>query len=344
MLVTGATGVVGARLVSQLQDAGTPVRAVARSRQGADRLAEAGVEVVEGDLRDQAVLNRACEACAGVIHCAAATARHSASRDTFWTVNAEVPALLWRAAAQAGVGRMVQVSTTGVHGPLRRWPVDADGPLRPDSLYRRSKLRGERNLAAEARETTDGPDVVIARLTSVIGPGTAKTWRSLYDSVAHSGVTLVGRGDHPIHLIDIDDTVVGLARCLTQPAAAGQTLMLGGREPIRLIDLMGVVAEVAGVPLRVRRRVPSWPTAAIGRLSIRALSRLGHEPAALHSLAFLTSARAYRTDRTWSLLGYTPRFDAAQSVARTFPSTARTASNDLTPGRRPADEPEGAIA
>ncbi|MEM9251466.1 MAG: NAD-dependent epimerase/dehydratase family protein [Planctomycetota bacterium] len=347
MLVTGASGVVGARLAEQLRASGVAVRSVVRAAKASRRLGRTGVEVVEGDLRDSAVLQRACDGCAGVIHCAAATARQSARRDAFWTVNAEVPARLFRVAAEAGVGRMVHVSTTGVHGSLRRWPVDADGPLRPDSLYRRSKLRGERKLVATSRETVSGPELVIARLTSVIGPGTAKTWRSLYDSVALSGVTLVGRGDHPIHLVDIDDAAIGLARCLTRPAAAGQTLMLGGREPIRLIDLMDTVAGVAGVSLRVRRRVPSWPTAAIGRLAIRALSRLGHEPAPLHSLAFLTSPRAYRTDRTWALLEYTPRFDAAQSVARTFASAESTppdTAGGLTPKQHHADEPEGAMA
>lgn len=339
VLVTGASGVVGGRLVTHLQDSGATVRATARSEADTHELAGRGVEVVRGDLRDDGVVRRACDGCARVIHCAAATGRRLADRRTFWAVNGDTPAELWRAAARAGVRRMVQVSTTGVHGPLRRWPIDADGPLKPDSIYRRSKLRGEQRLTDASSQTTGGPEVVIARITSVSGPGTASTWRSLYESVARDGVTLVGSGEQPVHLVDIDDVCAGLARCLTRPGVGGQTLMLGAREPIRLIDLMAAVAEIAGVPLRVRRRLPGWPAAPIGRLALRALSCLGPEPASLHSLAFLTSRRAYRTERSWALLDHRPRFDAKHSMQRTFAE-----HNPITPTRTGTDAARPAAA
>lgn len=315
VLITGATGFVGRRLATTLRADGVAVRALVRPGTDPATLEAVGVEIARGDVTDADAVAAACDGCDAVVHAAAATARTPGGV----AVNAESPARVWRAAARAGVARFVHVSTAGVHGPLRRWPIDEDGPLRPDTRYRRGKLRGERVLRAAAREHDGphaGPEVVIARPTSIAGPGSGGAWAGLCRSLTRGRPWVVGGGLQPMHLTDVDDVCRGLIACLVRPAAAGGTFFLAAERALPLDALMALFAAELGVPYRPRR-LPAFPTAALTHLSLAAAAPLGREPRALHSLSFLTAARAYDPGRAAAVLGFTARHAPRETVQRT---------------------------
>ena len=318
VLVTGATGLVGGAVAHHLLRAGVAVRVLLRPGHDPEPWQRRDATVAIGDVTDPRAMSIACEGCRCVLHAAAVTRRTTGGRRQTWRVNAEGPAIVWRAARAAGAQRMVHCSTSGVHGPLRRWPIDEDAPQRPDSVYRSSKCAGELNLQRASGEG-DGPQLVIARLCSVMGPGTVRTWRTLIQSVRDGRVRLLGRGVRPIHLVDIDDVCQGLIRCLTEPAAAGGTYFLAAAEPTPLAQLMACVAEALGV----EPRITPWPRQPIAGLALAAArvgGLTGYEPDILHGLSFLASARAYRIDRAQIELGYQPIFGLREMIDRTLRS------------------------
>ena len=168
VLVTGAGGFTGLALAASLAARGHPVRGLARNPASTGALAAAGVEVVTGDVRDQALVRGALEGVDIVYHLAAVFRRAGVPDSEYRTVHVDATRHLIEAAADAGVGRVVHCSTVGVHGDVapggpatRGCAVSADGHLPADQARRRMDGAGDRAAhrhpahrgAARARST-----------------------------------------------------------------------------------------------------------------------------------------------------------------------------------------------
>jgi dihydroflavonol-4-reductase len=112
--VTGATGILGANVCTQLIAKGYKARASVRDMNNSDAraLQEAGVEVVPGDLKDRASLAKAIEGADGLIHSGAMLGRPGASWEEGYATNVVGTMNLLSAAADAGNLPIVQVLTT----------------------------------------------------------------------------------------------------------------------------------------------------------------------------------------------------------------------------------------
>ena len=134
VLVTGATGFTGSHLVRALVSDGRRVRVIARSVARAREVLPQSAEIVEGDIADPGVVERAAEGVTTVYHLAAVyrEARHPDWR--YREVNVDASRRLLDAAVGAGVRRYVHCSTVGVHGDIEHPPASEDAPLRPGDI------------------------------------------------------------------------------------------------------------------------------------------------------------------------------------------------------------------
>jgi 2-alkyl-3-oxoalkanoate reductase len=110
-LVTGASGFIGSHLVTRCLRDGYRVKALVRK--GNPRIAElrrSGVEVVEGDVREEASVDAAVQGCGVVFHSAALTSDWGRCRIS-WTINVGGTRRVCAAALRHGVGRMVHISS-----------------------------------------------------------------------------------------------------------------------------------------------------------------------------------------------------------------------------------------
>jgi nucleoside-diphosphate-sugar epimerase len=164
ILVTGATGKVGSRLVKRLAQRGDHVRALVRDAARAVHLRRDRVELVEGDLLDSGSLQAAVLGVDALVHCAAFF--RGATPDQAHAVNALGTRHLAEAAQAASVGRFVFISTGLVYGPHHGRPAHEDDDCAPVDAYPSSKLAAERELLA-----IDGLDVRVLRLPFVYGDG-----------------------------------------------------------------------------------------------------------------------------------------------------------------------------
>src|ERR1700733_4680988 len=116
MLVTGATGFVGAAVARRLVAGGASVRVMARA--GSDRRNLEGLEaeVVTGDLTDPASLDRAVAGCQGVFHVAADYRMWVRDPAAMYKANVDGTRALLTAAASAGVERIVYTSSVATLG------------------------------------------------------------------------------------------------------------------------------------------------------------------------------------------------------------------------------------
>lgn len=314
-LVTGATGFTGGHLARYLIARGHPVRALVRDRARASDLARAGVELVEGDLRDPAALDRAVSGTARVYNIAAMYRQAGLPAEAYRAVNALAVRDLVEAAARAGVRRVVHCSTVGVHGDVEHPPANEDAPLKPGDVYQHTKLEGER-LAREAGARC-GVEVTIARPTGIYGPGDRRLLK-LFRGVVRGRFPMLGSGDIYYHLTYVDDLCEGFRLCAEQPAAAGRTYILAGGEVTTLNELVAIVAEVAGVKPPTLH-LPVWPFWMAGAACEALCAPFGIEPPIYRRrVDFYTKSRAFDISRARAELGYAPAVGLREGIARTL--------------------------
>lgn len=139
ILVTGATGLVGARLLPRLAEAGMTCRALVRS--GKD--SPVGIETVEGDLFDPASLERAVDGVSAIIHLAAVF--RTQDTDLIWKSNLDgTRGLIAAAETYAPNARFIMSSTSNVYHKDNAHPGRETDPVEPEHAYPASKVAAEK--------------------------------------------------------------------------------------------------------------------------------------------------------------------------------------------------------
>jgi dihydroflavonol-4-reductase len=312
--LTGGTGYTGGRLLEALMARGDEVSALVRpgaSREPVDRLA---ARVVEGDLRNAASLSRLVEGADAVLH-VAAVYRTAGHPDAYYReVNVAGTERLLEAAAAAGVRRFVHTSTVGVLGHVAHPPADETSPMAPGDVYQATKAEAERLALAFHRER--GLPVAVVRPGAIYGPGETRLLK-LFRAIARGRYALVGDGRSFYHPVYIDDLVQGFLLALDRPEAVGEAFLICGPSYVSQADLARLIARHTGgrvLPFRIPARPLQWAGALVEAVCVP----LGVDPP-LHRrrVEFWTKSRAFRIDKARRLLGYAPRVDLEEGVART---------------------------
>lgn len=315
ILVTGATGFVGAAVVRRLLAAGHAVRVTARA--GSDRRNVEGldVDVAEADLTDPASLRRALEGCRALFHVAADYRIWAPDPAAMRRVNVEGTKALMEAALDAGVERVVYTSSVATLGlNADGTPADEATPVTFADMigaYKQSKYLAEE--AVRGMIAGRGLPAVIVNPSTPMGPRDVKptpTGRMIVQAARGKMPAFVDTGLNVVH---VDDVAEGHWLAF-EHGAIGERYVLGG-ENMTLREILAVVAELAG------RRPPGVriPHAAVMPLAhvAEAWARLagGGEPFVTvdglrmaRKLMFFSSARAERA------LGYRPR-PAREAIA-----------------------------
>jgi dihydroflavonol-4-reductase len=241
--LTGASGFVGRHLAKRLARTHT-LRVLVRRGQELPHLASIAHERIEGRLGEVAALQRGCQGAEVVVHLAALVSFRREDRAAMFSANAQATAELAAAARQAGVRRMLHVSTIAALA-YRDRPELLDeraaynfGPLRIG--YCDSKFAGERAVLAEVKR---GLDAVIVNPPSMYGPGDRRKGDgSLLGAVFAGKVRLAPPGGS--NVAEVGDVCDGMLAAL-QHGRRGERYLLGG-ENLTGRDLLARIAAVVG--------------------------------------------------------------------------------------------------
>ncbi|MEW5709305.1 MAG: hopanoid-associated sugar epimerase [Pseudomonadota bacterium] len=252
-LVTGASGFVGAAIVRALVGAGEPVRVLVRPTSDQRNLEGLPVQTAVGDLLDPDSLRRAVSGCRGVYHAAADYRLWARDPSAMHRANVEGTVNLLRAAAEAGVERVVYTSSVATLGCRADGaPADEMTPSRLEDMigpYKRSKFLAEEQAMRFARE--EGLPVVIVNPSAPVGPGDRRptpTGRMVLDAACGRTPAYVDTG---LSLVHVDDVAYGHLLAYRH-GVPGERYVLGG-ENLELREILARIARLAGGrPPRVR--------------------------------------------------------------------------------------------
>ncbi len=313
VLVTGATGFTGGYLARKLVERGDIVRALVRPSTDASEVAQAGIEVARGDLRDPEAVERAVRGVDKVYHIAAAF-RIAGQPDRYYReVNVDGTKNVLDAACKHDVERVIHCSTIGVHGDTGKEPVDEEAPLRPGDVYQATKLEGEL-LAAKAFSGRQRG--VIFRPGGIYGPGDTR-FLKLFRALYHRRFVMLGTGDVQYQLIYIDDLVDGILKCSSRDQALGNTYILTGDKSFTLNKFIELVSEAVGVATP-KLRIPLWPVLAMSHVCEAACKLLHVSPPIYpRRVDFFRKERSFLIDKAKRELGFSPTVAPAEGLRRT---------------------------
>jgi len=306
--ITGGAGFLGLHLARRLLAFGHEVRTLDLAPLD-DAELEQNVEELRGDVRDLSAAARLVQGADVLVHAAAALPIQ-ASRESIRTVNVGGTGVAFAAAADAGVGRAVLISSTAVYGVPKHHPIAEDAPLVGVGHYGESKIDGEEVARDFGRR---GLEVVIVRPKTFIGPERLGVFEILFDWIREGrGIPILGNGSNRYQLLAVEDLVEATVAA-AEKDVAGETFNVGATEfgTVRS-DLEGLIAH-AGSGSRLRP-VPARPA----ELALRALELARLSPLAewhyrtAHRDSFVDVSKAQR------LLGFAPRLSNEQALCETY--------------------------
>jgi nucleoside-diphosphate-sugar epimerase len=312
--LTGASGYTGGRLLEALRARGDEVSVLVRPESLTERIRSHATRVVEGRLGDAEAAGRLVEGMDAIVH-VAAVYRTAGHPDSYYReVNVVGTERLLQAAAGAGLQRFVHTSTVGVHGHVEQPPADESAPIAPGDIYQATKAEAEA-LALDFHRRRGLP-VAVVRPGAIYGPGETR-FLKLFRAIARGRYAIVGTGRTFYHPVYIDDLVAGFLLALDRPDAVGEAFLVCGPSYVSQSALAALIAKHTGgrvLPFRIPARPLQWAGDVVEAVCVP----LGLEPP-LHRrrVDFWTKSRAFTIEKARRLLGYEPRVDLDEGIART---------------------------
>lgn len=311
ILLTGGAGFLGFHVANQLAEHG--VTSVLYDLVEAD-LSEypEGTVGVIGDTRDRAKLDAviAEHQPERVVHGAAALPLWP--KHDIMTVGVEGTRNVLAASREAGLDRLVHISSTAVYGVPEKHPLFETDPVDGVGTYGIAKIAAE-NECRKARE--QGLTVAVIRPKTFIGTGRLGVFQILYDWV-ESGcrVPVIGNGQNRYQLLEVTDLVQAIWLCLSgDDEQVNDTFNVGAKEFGTVLEDVGALCEYAACGARVQR------TNACFVKSFLAVAEALHlSPLYKWVYGTADTDSFVSTDKLEQTLGWSPQFSNSDALIRSY--------------------------
>jgi len=233
ILVTGASGHLGRRLVARLLEKGEKVRILVHDKD----LRITGVEIIRGDILDVDAVKKATEGADVIYHLAALVDYGPVPKELMYRVNVIGTKNLLDCSNGA---KVIYMSSTSVYGSrMRANPATENTPCNPSNYYGKTKLMAERLVLEKGG--------VALRAPVIYGPGFNDGFDFVLSQIRKGKMRIVGSGKNRIQWVHVDDLVQALVLAKDK-ARAGEVYLIAGDETKTQSELFSLLAKYLGSP------------------------------------------------------------------------------------------------
>lgn len=323
VLVTGATGFIGARIASFLtEDASCRVRVLGRKPSTAlNDLVQRGCEFIAGDLTDEGYVGRVTKDVQAVIHCAGLAGTWGPYED-YYRANVLATENLLKAAKAHGVRRFVNISSPSVYFDYKDQLnlKENDLPEKFSNAYAQTKYESEKWVQ---EFHSQGFETVSLRPRSVIGAGDQNILPRLIRLHREGRLFQIGDGQNVVDITTIGNLIHAVDLCLKAPGSAlGRTYNVTNGEPILFWEFVENVLQTAHLKWK-KKRLPYAPVMAFAVANEKISRWLGreNEPAILPiTVGILSFSMTMDISAARSQLGYNPSYTTQDGIDEFFKS------------------------
>jgi len=308
-LITGGAGFLGINLTRYLLERGHRVTTLDIADFDYPDVRDR-VNVVKGDIRDRAMVDRAMEGQDIVVHTAAALPLYA--RKDIYTTDVLGAKNVLASAKEHGVDRMIHISSTAVYGIPDHHPLREDDRLDGVGDYGKAKILAEQ-ACLDAR--AGGLCVPILRPKSFIGPERLGVFALFYDWAKDGkGFPMIGNGQNRYQLLDVEDLcdAIYLAATLDK-TVVNDTFNIGARDFATMKEDYQAVLDDAGYGKRIST-FPATPMI----LTLRLLELFNLSP--LYKWVYETASKDsfVSIEKAQHRLGYAPKYSNQDALVRNY--------------------------
>ncbi|WP_426149868.1 NAD-dependent epimerase/dehydratase family protein [Pseudomonas sp. DC3000-4b1] len=308
ILITGATGFIGASFTRSALAQGLRVRASGRRGERLAALARLGAQVCEGDLLDAGFALQLCQGMDAVVHCAGLGGHWGRLAD-FEQANLGTTENVVEGCIKAQVRRLVYLSSAQIYER-----ASSAAPLREDQLPpRKASLQAQTRFRAEQRvfgAEEFGLQVVALRPAPVLGEGEPWLWPGLFELCGRGRLSLLGDGLNRVDFTtqaNLDHAL--LAALFAEDNALGRVYNIANDQAVPFWDVLNYGLRQLRLPqLRDYRPVGLARLGTrFGSLARQAWPGRPRPPLTLPDLGWITRDNCLDINRARQYLGYQPQ-------------------------------------
>jgi 2-alkyl-3-oxoalkanoate reductase len=333
ILITGATGFIGGRLVEALKkDASFKIRTTGRNLRKGQALEALETHFIACDLQDQKKALDLTKNIDTVIHCAGRAGTWGSS-DEYHRSNVLVTENVLKAARSNGVKRFIHLSSPSVYFEYKdQWKLrESDLPDQFSSAYAESKYKAEQLV-----QFFHSPELetVSLRPRFVIGAGDNTVLPRIIEAQRKGLLHQIGEGKNCVDVTTVTNLVDAIMLCLHAPSRAmGEVYNITNGEPVNFYQLIDHLLDQVGLG-KTRKKVPRGLAMALARLNewrSQLLNRIDEPNLLPITVGVASQSMTLDIDKARNRLGYVPSHTTEEGVSEfakwwknRFPGELRT--------------------
>ena len=322
-LVTGATGLIGLAVVKKLVADGVHVNALVRNGARFEELLgsldRSVVRVIEGDLGNQAPVDKAVEGVEVVFHSAAkvhALPRNRQEETEFYRVNVAGTENLLRSCQKRTLRGSIFFSTIAVYGRETAGPIRETTPCYPEGAYAKSKYEAEERI----RRFFEQSDVkaTILRLSLVFGEGERGNFLRTVRGIEGGRFVFVGSGECLKSMTYVENVVEAALLACRSPSGYFEVFNVADPSAYPLQLVVETVARHLGVPVPIYHLPASLMRACGSLLETAGRVLRFHSPLTAADVLRLTTDTICDISKIRDTIGFQPQIGLEEGIARTI--------------------------